>query len=81
VTDQRGYILMESLIGLLLLAILTSTMLHAMPAMLDAKTQLDQRQVVYNRLFEIRSQHISQGIFHQVCEVFQWRGRYEEICL
>lgn len=72
---------MESLVGLLLLAVLTSTLLHTMPAMLEAKTQLDQKQRLYNQVFEERALNISQGIFEVVCETFYWRDRHEEICL
>jgi len=81
IKNQRGYALMESLVGLALLGILSATFLETAPLLLGARERLDAQQSAYNQLFEIRSQNISQGIFGHSCLSYSWRGIYEEICL
>jgi len=81
VSNEKGYVLVESLIGLMLLALLASTFLGIAPLLLEAKSLLNLQQSTYNQAFEIRTQNIAEGNFQPVCLTYEWRGRYEEICL
>lgn len=81
IKNEKGYVLLESLIGLMLLSILSATFLQTAPLLLEAKMQLDHQQGAYNQLFQIRTQNISRGIFATECLIYEWRSFSEEICL
>jgi len=55
-SNQRGYILLESLIGLLILSSVILTLIQLIPMMVEVRVTLDIERTIYNTLYEIYDQ-------------------------
>jgi len=52
--SEKGFVLMESLVGLVLLGVVAISMVQVLPILLEADMRLDKEQYIYNRLFEFQ---------------------------
>lgn len=84
--DERGYLLIESLLGLILLSVIAMSLITVLPTLMDASARLDKEQAIYHRLFELHDREIEgpQRItepyeFHAFrrrngwCAIYVWR--------
>lgn len=95
IKDERGYLLIESLLGLILLSIMALSLITTLPILLEASARLDKEQAIYHRLFELHDQEIQGShvitesddfrVFRQHdewCATYVWRDGIEKtICL
>jgi len=93
--NEKGYILIESLIGLLLLSIVSFSLLLTLPLLIEARQRLDIEQAIYHHLIihqltdTLENQSIDAPIpftifhnSHTWCATYQWRDDNEKtICL
>ena len=94
--NEQGYALFESLVGLMLLSIVSLSLVVALPILLEEHARLDTEQAIYHKLFELHSRgsdvnHISviepvefdafrRG--NEWCAIYIWRDGSEKIiCL
>ena len=94
-SNERGYVLFESLIGLMLLSIVSMSLIVVLPILLEEHVRLDKEQAIYHQLFELHGREIKEGIsmtepiefeaFRQGdewCAIYVWRDGDEKIiCL
>ena len=92
---EKGYVLLESLVGLVLLSVIALSLVTALPLLLDASARLDVEQSIYHRLAEIHIQELNGEalaletdgfravrIRDRWCAVYVWRDEDERtICL
>ena len=92
---EAGYALLESLIGLMLLGIVSLSLMVALPILLDEHERLDHEQAIYHKLLELHGRGIEDNITvmepfefeafrrgYEWCAVYEWRDGYERtICL
>jgi len=80
VENEKGYLLIESLVGLLLLAVVSYSLLSTLPLLMQANHRLDKEQVIYQTLFELHDRGLERSL--RVTEPFVfdvfWRG--DELC-
>ena len=92
---EAGYALLESLVGLVLLSIVSFSLIAAMPILLSERARLDKEQAIYHQLFELhgrdatghviidepfRIEAFQQG--YEWCAIYGWRdGNERKICL
>ena len=95
IKDERGYLLIESLIGLILLSVITMSLITVLPILLDASARLDKEQAIYHHLFESHDKGIHRphtitepyefDVFRrgdEWCATYVWRDqRARKICL
>lgn len=79
INNERGYLLIESLLGLILLSIIALSLITALPILLDANARLDKEQAIYHRLFELHDREIEGS--HVITEpyefqVFRWHDEW-----
>ena len=55
-SNQKGYILIECLIGIILLAAVGISLIQTLPKLLSFEQQLHVEQTIYNKLFELKDQ-------------------------
>lgn len=93
--NEQGYALLESLIGLMLLSIISLSLIVALPILLEEHARLDKEQAIYHQLFELHDREngnriIVTGPFefeafrrgHEWCATYVWRdGNERIICL
>ena len=63
--SEKGFVLMESLVGLVLLGIVAISMVQVLPILLEADMRLDKEQYIYNRLFEFQDNRLLDGGFFE----------------
>jgi len=95
IKDERGYLLIESLVSLILLSVIAMSLITALPILLDASARLDKEQAIYHRLFEWHDRGVD-GSFSMTepyefnafrrrdtwCATYVWRdGNERTICL
>jgi len=76
--NEKGYALLESLIGLMLLGIVSLSLIVALPILLDEHARLDHEQAIYLQLFELHGRESRNNII--VTEPFEFeafRGEFE----
>lgn len=80
IKDERGYLLIESLLGLILLSIIALSLITALPILLDANARLDKEQAIYHRLFELHDREIEGS--HVITEPYEFQvfRRHDEWC-
>ena len=54
--NERGFILLESLVGLAILSTIILTLLQILPIMIEAKSQIEIEKTIYNTLYMIYDQ-------------------------
>lgn len=95
IKNEKGYLLTESLIGLLLLAVVSYSLLSTLPLLVNANHRLDKEQVIYQTLFELHDRGLEGSLtvtepftFHvfwrgdELCARYEWREQGERtICL
>jgi len=59
--NQNGYILLESLVGLMILSVVTLSLIQVFPILFEAKETLEIERSIYNTLYEIRDQQLFYG--------------------
>lgn len=93
--DEQGYALFESLIGLMLLSIISLSLVVALPILLEEYARLDKEQVIYHQLFELHSREHGNKVVvtepfefeaikrgYHWCATYVWRdGNERTICL
>ena len=93
--DEKGYLLIESLLGLVLLGVIAISLITTLPILLDASARLDKEQAIYHRLFEMHDQEVQGSLTitdpyeftmfrrgEQWCAIYVWRdGSEREVCL
>ena len=93
--NEKGYLLIEGLIGLLVLAVISLSLLTTLPLLFQASQRLDKEQAIYHTLFELRDRGFEGyvqltepfvfTVFDQgdrLCARYQWRDQDERtICL
>lgn len=70
VKDEQGYLLIESLLGLILLSIVAMALITVLPILMDASARLDKEQVIYHRLFEFHVREMEGH--HSVTEPYEF---------
>ncbi|MCL2559196.1 MAG: type II secretion system GspH family protein [Turicibacter sp.] len=81
--NENGYLLIESLLGLVLLGIMALSLVTALPVLLEAGARLDKEQAIYHRLAEFHIQELN-GLpilsgaddFEAFRQGERWCGRY-----
>jgi len=95
IKNEQGYALFESLVGLMLLGIVSFSFIVALPILLEKSARLDHEQQIYHQLFELhgRDDIIDIIITEPVrftatrresrwCATYVWRDGIEKIiCL
>ena len=54
VCNERGYILIESLIGMILLSIVSFSLITVLPILAEIDARLDKQQFIHSKLFELQ---------------------------
>ena len=94
-SNEQGYALLESLIGLMLLGIVSLSLVVALPILLEESARLDKEQQIYHQLFEFHHRTLENRIVvaepvefvafrrgHEWCATYVWRDGLEKtICL
>lgn len=72
-TNQKGYILTECLVGVILLTTIGISLVQTLPKLLTLEQQLYFEQSIYNKLYELKDQSLFYGksfefplTFHQL---------------
>jgi len=60
--DERGYALLESLIGLMLLGVVSLSLIVALPILLEEHARLDQEQAIYHQLLELHGRETRNNV-------------------
>lgn len=55
-TNQKGYVLTECLIGLIILTTVGVTLAQTLPTLLHLQHQLETEQSIYHKLYELKDQ-------------------------
>ena len=93
--NEQGYVLIESLIGLMLLSVVSVSLVIALPILLEEHARLDKEQAIYHQLYELHNQEVRDRVTvaepvefeafrrgGEWCAVYVWRdGREKIICL
>lgn len=87
--DEQGYLLIESLLGLILLSMVVLSLMTVLPILMDTSARLDKEQAIYHQLFQLQIQGMSEPDEFDVfkrgdewCAIYVWRdGSEREICL
>ncbi|MCL1989337.1 MAG: hypothetical protein FWG67_00445 [Defluviitaleaceae bacterium] len=93
--NERGYVLLESLMGLMLLSVVSFSLVVALPILLEESIRLDKEQAIYHQLLELHGSGIDSQMMimdpiafeafrqgHQWCATYIWRdGHARTICL
>ena len=93
--NDQGYVLLESLIGLMLLSIVSLSLIVALPILLEEYTRLDKEQAIYHKLFELHGRENKNSITitepfefeafrngYEWCAIYTWGdGNERRICL
>lgn len=92
--NDKGYLLLEALVGLALLSIITTSLLITLPLLIEVDYHLDKRQFIYQRLFELHDRQemmefsmevpFAFEVFRQEerwCAIYLFRGETHEICI
>jgi len=93
--NEKGYLLLEGLIGLLILAAISYSLLTVLPLLMQTNHRLDKEQAIYHTLFELHDRGFEGTIqltepfvftvFDQgdrLCARYEWRDQDERtICL
>lgn len=93
--NEQGYALLESLIGLMLLSIVSISLVVALPILLEESARLDKEQAIFYHLIEFHDRKIENNVTitapvefeavkkgHQWCAFYRWRDGLERtICL
>ena len=92
--NDKGYALIESIIGLMLLGIVSLSLIISLPILLDKNSRLDKEQAIYHQLFELHRRDVEDiTIFapfefetfrrgYEWCATYVWRdGNERTICL
>ena len=94
--NEQGYALLESLIGLMLLGIVSLSLVVALPILLEEDARLDKEQKIYHQLFEFHGRDIKNNMMitdpiefeafrngYRWCATYIWRGEANArtICL
>lgn len=80
IKDEHGYLLVESLLGLILLSMMALSLITALPILLDASARLDKEQAIYQRLYELHHREI-EGL-HVITEPYEFHAfrRHDRWC-
>jgi len=92
---ENGYALFESLIGLMLLSVVSLSLVVALPILLDEHARLDHEQAIYHQLLEFHGRRLENNLTitepiefdafrdgYQWCATYIWRdGNERTICL
>ena len=93
--NEQGYALLESLIGLMLLSIISLSLIVVLPILLEEHARLDKEQAIYHKLFELHVRGVENNITvtepfefeafrrgYEWCATYVWRdGNERTICL
>lgn len=84
--NEKGYALLESLVGLALLSVVSLSLIVALPILFEKQARLDQEQAIYHQLYELHltgTAEIDAFIRgYQWCTIYVGRdGLEREICL
>ena len=94
-SDEQGYALLESLVGLMLLSTVSLSLMVALPILLDEHARLDHEQAIVHKLFELHGRGIESDIVasealefetfrrgSKWCAIYVWRdGNERTVCL
>jgi len=94
-SNNQGYALLESLIGLMLLSIVSVSLIVALPVLLEEHARLDKEQAILHQLAELHGRGLGNRIIvtepfefeavrrgYEWCGIFVWRdGNERIICL
>ena len=94
-SNEKGYALLECLVGLMLLGIVSLSLIVALPILLDKHARIDHEQAIYHQLFELHSRETHDNITvtepfefeafrrgYEWCATYVWREENERtICL
>lgn len=61
-TNQKGFILFECLISLLILSVITTTLVQILPTLLKSKVALHHEQIIFNELYQTKDQFLFHGL-------------------
>lgn len=92
---EKGYALLESLIGLMLLSIVSLSLIVALPILLNEHARLDHEQAIYHQLMAFHGRELENNLVisdpiefeafrqaHKWCAIYRWRdGNERTICL
>jgi len=95
VCSEQGYALLESLIGLMLLSIVSLSLIVALPILLEEHARIDREQAILHQLAELHGRGLGNRIIvtesfefeafrrgHEWCGRYVWRdGNERVICL
>ena len=93
--NERGYALLESLVGLMLLSIVSMSLIVVLPILLEEHARLDTEQAIYHKLLELHATETRNNVFvtepfsfeafrhgYEWCAIYRWRdGNEKTICL
>ena len=94
-SNEKGYALLESLVGIVLLSIVSLSLIVALPILLDEHARLDHEQAIYHQLFELHRREVENNVIvtepiefeafrrgDKWCATYVWRdGNVRTICL
>jgi len=95
-SSEQGYALLESLLGLMLLGIVSLSLMVALPILIDEHARLDHEQAIFHKLFEFHSRGLESDIVvagetlefeafrrgYKWCATYVWRdGNERTVCL
>jgi len=92
--NNQGYALLESLIGLMLLSVVSLSLIIALPILLAEHARLDKEQAIYHKLFELHARETQNNltvtepfefeafrIGYEWCATYGRNGNERTICL
>jgi len=93
--NEKGYALLESLIGLMLLSVVSLSLVVALPILLNEHARLDYEQAIFHQLVEFHGRGLENNMIitdplefeafkhdDQWCATYVWRdGHVRTICL
>ena len=94
--NEQGYALVESLIGLMLLGVVSLSLIVALPILLEEHTRLDKEQAIFHQLVEFHGRETRNRVTvtepfefeafrrrHEWCATYVWRrdGSERTVCL
>jgi len=61
-TNQKGFILYECLLSLVILSVVLTTVIQLLPQISTAKVELEHEQSIFNQLYSLKDQLLFQGL-------------------
>lgn len=61
-TNQKGFILYECLLSLVILSVVLTSVIQLLPQISAAKVELEHEQTIFNHLYSLKDQLLFQGL-------------------